>query len=37
VAILLVVAALMIGWDGWQAYNRYSKGGAPQAAAAPGD
>jgi carbon starvation protein len=37
VAILLVVAAVLIGVDGWQAYNRYSKGGAPQAAAAPGD
>jgi carbon starvation protein len=37
VAILLIVAALMIGYDGWQAYQRYSKGGAPAAAPAPGD
>ncbi len=37
VALLLIVAALMIGWDGWQAYQRYSKGEAPKAAPAPGD
>jgi carbon starvation protein len=37
VAILLIVAALMIGYDGWQAYQRYSKGSAPAAAPAPGD
>jgi carbon starvation protein len=35
VALLLIVAALMIGWDGWQAYQRYSKGEAPKAAPAP--
>lgn len=37
VAILLIVAALFIGYDGWTAYQRYSKGAAPAAAAAPGD
>jgi carbon starvation protein len=37
VAVLLIVAALMIGYDGWQAYQRYSKGSAPAAAPAPGD
>jgi carbon starvation protein len=38
VALLLVVAALLIGYDGWQAYQRYAKGGqAPKAAPAPGD
>jgi carbon starvation protein len=37
VSILLVVAALMIGYDGWNAYQRFSKGGAPAPAAAPGD
>jgi len=36
VAILLIVAALLIGWDGYNAYQRYSKGrmaaaGAPAA------
>jgi carbon starvation protein len=38
VSLLLIVAALMIGYDGWQAYQRYAKGGeAPKAAPAPGD
>ncbi len=37
VALLLIVAAVLIGWDGWNAYQRYSKGGAPAPAAAPGD
>ena len=36
IAILLFVAALFIGWDGYQAYQRYAKGGmvtqAPSAA-----
>jgi carbon starvation protein len=35
VAVLLVVAALLIGYDGWKAYQRYSKGGAPTPASAP--
>ncbi len=39
VAALLIVAALMIGYDGWQAYQRYSKGETPatRPAAAAGD
>jgi len=39
VAVLLIVAALMIGYDGWQAYQRYAKGEtpAPKPAAAAGD
>ncbi len=37
VALLLIVAALMIGYDGWMAYQRYAKGEAPKAAPAPGD
>ena len=39
VALLLIVAALMIGYDGWQAYQRYAKGETPAAkpAAAAGD
>jgi carbon starvation protein len=36
IAVLLFVAALFIGWDGYQAYQRYAKGGmvtqAPSAA-----
>jgi carbon starvation protein len=38
VAVLLIVAALLIGWDGLQAYLRYGKA-APAAPAAtqPGD
>ena len=35
VAILLIVAALLIGYDGWKAYRRYSKGAAPTTAPAP--
>jgi carbon starvation protein len=35
IAILLFVAALFIGWDGYQAYQRYSKGGAAKKQAAP--
>src|SRR5581483_5032895 len=34
VAILLFVAAALIGYDGWQAWNRYR--GAPVMAPAPG-
>ncbi|MBI3361079.1 MAG: carbon starvation protein A [Chloroflexi bacterium] len=38
VSILLIVAALLIGWDGWQAYQRYAKAAPPAAApAAAGD
>ena len=37
VAILLVVAALFIGYDGWQAYQRYSKGGEARKAPAGAD
>jgi carbon starvation protein len=33
VAILLFVAAIMIGWDGYQAYRRYSRGEKPGVAA----
>jgi carbon starvation protein len=34
IAILLFVAALIIAWDGFQAYQRFAKGGAPKAAPA---
>jgi carbon starvation protein len=37
VAVLLVVAALFIGYDGWQAYQRYSKGGEVKQAPAAAD
>jgi carbon starvation protein len=37
VAILLVVAAIFIGYDGWQAYQRYSKGGEARKAPAAAD
>jgi carbon starvation protein len=29
VSVLLFVAALLIGWDGWQAYQRYTRGTTP--------
>jgi carbon starvation protein len=35
VSALLVVAALLIGYDGWKAYRRYSKGETPSTAPAP--
>ena len=35
ISILLFVAAIFIGWDGYQAYQRYSKGGAAKKEAAP--
>jgi carbon starvation protein len=35
VSILLIVAAVLIGWDGWQAYQRYAKAAPPAAAPAP--
>jgi carbon starvation protein len=34
VAVLLLVAAVLIGWDGWQAYQRYAKGTPRRAARA---
>jgi carbon starvation protein len=34
IAILLIVAALLIGWDGWKAYQRLSKGEKPTTAPA---
>jgi carbon starvation protein len=37
VAILLVLAALFIGYDGWQAYQRYASGGKAQKAPAAAD
>lgn len=38
IAILLFVTAIIIGWDGYQAYQRYGKGRQPkQAPAAAGD
>jgi carbon starvation protein len=37
VAVLLVVAALLIGYDGWQAYQRYAKGGQARKAPAAAD
>ena len=36
IAILLFVAALLIGWDGYQAYQRFTKGGVAKQAPAPG-
>src|SRR5512138_455386 len=35
IAVLLFAAALLIGWDGYQAYQRYSKGGMANKAPAP--
>ncbi len=37
VALLLFVAALLIGYDGWKAYQRYGQGTTTKAAPAPGD
>ncbi|HLO30659.1 MAG TPA: carbon starvation CstA family protein [Anaerolineales bacterium] len=37
IAVLLFVAALLIGWDGYQAYQRYSKGGVAKKAPAAAD
>jgi carbon starvation protein len=37
IAILLFITALVIGWDGWQAYQRYAKGGTAQKAPAAAD
>jgi len=35
ISILLFITALIIGWDGYQAYTRYSKGEKPKTAPAP--
>ena len=35
VAILLIVAALFIGYDGWAAYQRYARGETPAVKPAP--
>ncbi len=35
IAVLLIVAALLIGYDGWKAYQRLSKGEKPTTAPAP--
>jgi carbon starvation protein len=37
IAALLFVAALIIGWDGYQAYQRYASGGAARKAPAAAD
>jgi carbon starvation protein len=37
IALLLFVTALFIGWDGYQAYQRYASGGAPRKAPAGTD
>lgn len=37
IALLLFVTALVIGWDGYQAYQRYAKGGPAKQAAAAAD
>jgi carbon starvation protein len=37
IAILLFVTALVIGWDGYNAYQRYAKGGTAQKAPAAAD
>ncbi len=37
IAILLFLTALFIGWDGWQAYQRYAKGGTAKKASAAAD
>jgi len=37
IAFLLFVTALVIGWDGYKAYQRYTKGGEPQKAPSAAD
>jgi carbon starvation protein len=37
IAILLFLTALLIGWDGYNAYQRYAKGGTAQKAPAAAD
>jgi carbon starvation protein len=34
VSILLIIAAVLIGWDGWQAYQRYTRAAPPAPAQA---
>jgi carbon starvation protein len=35
IALLLFVAAVLIGWDGYNAYQRYARGEKPRVAPAP--
>lgn len=35
IAVLLFIAALIIAWDGYQAYQRYARGETPKVAPAP--
>jgi carbon starvation protein len=37
IAVLLFISALLIAWDGFQAYQRFSKGETPKVAPATGD
>jgi len=37
ISVLLFITALVIGWDGYQAYQRYSKGGVVKKAPAAAD
>jgi carbon starvation protein len=37
IAVLLFASALLIGWDGYQAYQRYAKGGQARKASAAAD
>jgi carbon starvation protein len=37
ISILLILTALIIGWDGYQAFQRYSKGGEIKKAGAAAD
>ena len=37
ISILLFITALIIGWDGYQAYQRYAKGGEARQAPAAAD
>jgi carbon starvation protein len=37
ISVLLFIAAILIGWDGYQAYQRYSKGGVAKKAPAAAD
>jgi carbon starvation protein len=37
ISILLFITALIIGWDGYQAYQRYSRGGEARKAPAGAD
>jgi carbon starvation protein len=35
ISVLLIIAAVLIGWDGWQAYQRYSQTPTAKPAKAP--